>query len=72
MSRPVTPLKIAIAKSGRRQGDIAKAVGLSESQFSRIVNGLHADEHTRKQIADEVGQSVEDLFSYSSGSGEAA
>jgi len=62
MSRPVTPLKIAVARSGRRQGEIAEAVGLSESQFSRIVNGLHASEATRQQIAGELGRTVDDLW----------
>lgn len=62
MSRPVTPLKVAIARSGRTQRDLADALGLSEQHFSRIVNGLHASEGTRDQIAAELGQTVVDLW----------
>lgn len=62
MSRPVTPLKLAIAVSGRTQRDVAEALGLSEAHFSRIVNGLHASEATRQQIAGELGQTVDDLW----------
>lgn len=63
MSRPVTPLRVAVVRSGRKQREIAEAVGLSASHFSKIVNGLHvSDEDTRKQIAQAVGQTVEDLW----------
>lgn len=62
MSRPVTPLKLAIAGSGRTQRELADALGLSEAHFSRIVNGLHASKATRQDIADELGQTVDHLW----------
>jgi ribosomal protein S9 len=58
----VTPLKLAVIASGRRQKDIAAALLMTEAQFSLIVNGKHASERIRAQIADELGQKVEMLF----------
>lgn len=58
----VTPLKLAVVASGRRQKDIAAALNMSEGQFSLIVNGKHASERTRDRIAAELGQTVETLF----------
>jgi hypothetical protein len=66
--RRVTPLKLAIIESGRLQKDIAAAVAerlgrnFDQAQLSRIVNGLHADEHTRHVIADILRRNVDDLF----------
>lgn len=58
----VTPLKLAVIASGRRQKDIAAAIGMTEAQFSLIVNGKHAPERIRKEIANLLGQKVETLF----------
>jgi hypothetical protein len=58
----VTPLKIAIVTSGRAQKDIAAAVGVDPTHFSRIVNGLHCDEAMQKRIAEELGRQIPELF----------
>jgi transcriptional regulator with XRE-family HTH domain len=60
--RKVTPLKLAIVASGRPQKTIAAEIGIDEARFSRIVNGLHADEATRQAIADALDRQVDDLF----------
>jgi transcriptional regulator with XRE-family HTH domain len=57
-----SPLRLAIAASGRTQRDIAEAAGISERKLSQIVNGLHADEATQELIASELRQSRADLF----------
>ena len=62
MERDVTRLKIAVVTSGRRQKDIAAALGMSEAQFSLIVNGKNVDHATQERIAAELGQSVTDVF----------
>jgi transcriptional regulator with XRE-family HTH domain len=62
MTRPVTPLRLAIAASGRTQREIADTLGISEEHLSRIVNGLHASQRMRESIAEEIGQTVEDLW----------
>jgi transcriptional regulator with XRE-family HTH domain len=62
MERAVTPLKVAVVASGRRQKDIAAALGMTEAQFSLIVNGKHADHGTQERIAAELRQKVEVLF----------
>jgi transcriptional regulator with XRE-family HTH domain len=56
--RKPTPLKRAIFDSGRRQKEVAEAVGLDEATFSRIVNGLH----TNEAIADELGVPASAVF----------
>ena len=58
----LTPLKRAIFETGRTQRSIADEVGMSESAFSRIVNGLHADELTRQRIAEALGLPESSLF----------
>lgn len=60
--RHVTPLKLAIVKSGRRQKDIAAALGLGEVTLSRIVSGLHCDDATKTAIADELGMQIHELW----------
>lgn len=60
--RTVTPLKLAIVASGRRQKDIAAAVELDEATMSRIVNGLRVKPEVEARIAGELGVSVEALF----------
>ncbi len=35
----VTPLKVAIAKRGVLQADLAEIIGVSESRISRLANG---------------------------------
>lgn len=59
---PATALKLAIVASGWRQKDIAAEVGLDEPTLSRIVNGLHADEETRRAIAGVLRRQVDELF----------
>ena len=58
----LTPLKRAIFESGRTQRSIAADVGMSESAFSRIVNGLHTDDATQAKIADALGLPEEQVF----------
>ena len=58
----LTPLKRAIFESGRTQRSIADQVPMSESAFSRIVNGLHTDELTQHKIAAALGLPVEAVF----------
>jgi transcriptional regulator with XRE-family HTH domain len=60
--RKPTPLKRAIFDSGRRQKEVAEAVGLDEATFSRIVNGLHTNEANRAAIADELGVPASAVF----------
>lgn len=60
--RKPTRLKLAIVMSGRRQKDIAGALGMDEAHLSRIVNGLHCDDATRGRIAAEIGRKVSDCF----------
>jgi transcriptional regulator with XRE-family HTH domain len=60
--RAVTPLKLAVVASGRRQKDIAAQVGLDEATFSRIVNGLHAPDATRAAIAQALDVPEADLW----------
>lgn len=60
MKRP-TPLKVAVIRSGRQQREIAESLGIPETTFSRIVNGLHADDATRKRIVRELRTTVPDV-----------
>lgn len=60
--RIVTPLKLAIVASGIQQRALAASLGIDESHFSRIVNGLHADEETRNRIAAALGRHVDELW----------
>lgn len=60
--RTVTPLKLAVVASGRRQKDIAAQIGMDEAGFSRIVNGLHTSEATRERIAQALGRTPADLW----------
>lgn len=62
MRKPATPLKLAIVASGIRQKDIATKVGLDEATMSRIVNGWHCDDATRRKIAKALGRTVTDLW----------
>jgi len=57
-----SPLRRAIAASGRTQRDIARALEIPEGKLSQIVNGLHVDEATQERIASELRQSREALF----------
>lgn len=76
--KPVTPLRVAIAESGLTQKEIAAGVAerlgrrFDPAQLSRIVNGLHADEATRRAIADEMRREVDDLFPPSAAGATAA
>ena len=66
--RTPTPLKLAIVQAGLTQKDIAAGIGIDPAQLSRIVNGLHVDDHTKQSIAREIQRrtgettSVSDLF----------
>jgi hypothetical protein len=58
----ITPLKLAIVKSGRTQREIAEAAGISEKKLSLMAGGWHADDGTRKKLAGVLGQTVEELW----------
>jgi transcriptional regulator with XRE-family HTH domain len=62
MPRVITPLKLAIVRSGRTQREVAEAIGISEKKLSLVANGLHVDDGTRQAIAAELGQTVTDLW----------
>ena len=62
MAKAPTPLRLAIAASGRLHQDIAAEAGISPSHLSRIVNGLHAPQATRDAIADALDREVSELF----------
>ncbi len=63
MPKIVTPLRVAIASSGRTQREIARKAGIDESKLSRIVNGrVHPADATQRRIARALGQSVTDLW----------
>ena len=62
MAKQATPLRIAIAASGRTISEVAEASGVERTKLSRIVNGLHADEATRDAIASVLGKHTDDLF----------
>lgn len=64
--RKPTPLKLAIVASGRRQKDVATAVGIDEVVFSRIVNGLHTSDARKAAIAAELATNVDALWPSSS------
>jgi transcriptional regulator with XRE-family HTH domain len=58
-----TPLKLAIVASGRLQKDIAAALGMDPARLSNIVQGhWNPDDATRQAIADELGQTVSELW----------
>lgn len=58
----VTPLKLAIVASGIPQKQIAHQIGLDPAQLSRIVNGLHANDATRRKIARVLGRTEAELW----------
>lgn len=62
MARTPTPLRLAVVQSGLSQREIAEQVGLNETRFSRIVNGLHCDHSTRQRIALALGRNVCELW----------
>ena len=62
MAKAPTPLRLAIAASGRLHQDIATEAEISPSHLSRIVNGLHAPDATRRAIADALGVEVSALW----------
>jgi transcriptional regulator with XRE-family HTH domain len=58
-----TPLRLAIAASGRTQREVAEACGLKEPRLSQIVNGhWNADPETRSASAKALGRPEADLF----------
>jgi transcriptional regulator with XRE-family HTH domain len=58
-----TPLRLAIARSGRTQREIAAEADLREARLSQIVNGhWNPDSETRTTLANVLGEPVETLF----------
>jgi hypothetical protein len=47
---------------GRKQSWLAMQTGLDQATLSRIVNGLHCDDATRRAIAGTLGRSVLEVF----------
>lgn len=62
LSKPMTPLRVAIFESDLTQREIAARAGIHESYLSRIVSGLHVGHATRVAIAKALGRQVEDVF----------
>ena len=61
--RKITPLKIAIAKSGLTQRSLAELSGVAETIISLISNGKwNPDSIQKARIADALNKSVNDLF----------
>lgn len=63
MARKVTPLRIAVASSGRTQREIAEEVGINETRLSQIVNGhWNPDADLRARLAEAVNGRVDELW----------
>lgn len=62
MSKRPTPLKRAIFESGVLQKDLADKIGIDKGHMSRIVNGLHPTDATRRKIARALNRSERDLW----------
>ena len=61
--RNVTPLRIALARSGLTQRALAQASGLNETLVSLIVNGHWNPDSVQKiKIAEALGVSVNEVF----------
>ena len=58
----VTPLKRILTSEGRTQSWLAREIGMDPAKLNRIVNGLHADVDTRRQIASQRGRKIEEVF----------
>jgi len=71
MMRQVSLLKVEIVRRGWLQADLARAVEMSESRLSRIVNGRVCPlEAELKRLAQALGVRLEDLPATSSPTGE--
>ena len=58
-----TRLKIKLLESGRSQIEVATDLGMSESKFSKIINGwLEIDLFLKGMIAQELSCEVKDIF----------
>ncbi len=57
-----TRLDEIMATEGRKQTWLARQVGCSRAQISLIVGGYHADDATRRAIAEALGRTVDDVF----------
>lgn len=61
--REVHPIRLAVLRSGRRQYQIARAAGFTETTFSRIISGRRdASPQERKRIAKALGRREDELF----------
>lgn len=58
----LTPLRIALLRSGMSQKQLAKRIGKHESVVSRIFNGLRCDAETQQGIARVLEVSVSELW----------
>ena len=60
----LSPIKVARMREGLRQIDVAREVGVSESQLSKIETGrVEPDEALLRKIAGALGVRPEDLRS---------
>ena len=63
MEAPRFQLKAEIALAGKRQVEVARAIGISEARFSNIVTGrLAGSPATRLRIAEVLAVPVERIF----------
>lgn len=58
----VTPLKRILLSEGRSQSWLAREIGMSTTKICLIVNGLHADEDTRREICRLLGRDEGEVF----------
>jgi transcriptional regulator with XRE-family HTH domain len=57
-----TPLKRILREEGRKQAWLAERIGVSATQMSYWVNGLHCPEEKREAIAAALGRTVDEVF----------
>ncbi len=63
MSSVNLTLKLAIVATGKKQKRIAKLVGISETELSKIVHGLRRpSDEQQKKLSSFLGQPVASLF----------
>lgn len=62
MSESRTPLQRYLRERGIKQSWLAERAGMSTARLSLICNGLHADEATRRAIAEALERDEADLF----------
>lgn len=60
-------VKIALVMKGRKQGDLAKALGVSKVYISRICNQESIGINALESVANELGMKVSELVALGEG-----